>query len=378
VTVEVARAERAGLLQQRVPFRLLITDIVLPGLLDGFALARRAREFCPSIPIIYTTGYLHAAHIRAHGAPYGEILVKPWKVEKLLMAISTALGERCGVQLADIARTRGKSLLRRSESRRACCLDISTSAHIPTPGDRGRPMTRARAITGAMCLSVIAGAAPALAGQQVYTYSVVHPIYGKIGTLTDTIDRSLETTRIDACLRIAVKFLGIVAYREESDTTEIMRGDRLISLQSVTEKDGRHLEVHGEVQGDRFVVNATAGSFAGPATTAPSDPWALKRTGDETVVLTDTGRIITVHISGGDYDTVSVNGASVSARHFIVMGIKRQEVWLDYRKIPVMFRTVEDGTAIDFVLRNATAAAGAITGAAVKRVALARPETGDE
>jgi DNA-binding NtrC family response regulator len=85
------------LLQQSVPFRLLITDVVLPGLLDGFALARRAREFRPGIPIIYTTGYPHVAHIRAHGAPYGEILEKPWKVEALLMTVATALGERCRV-----------------------------------------------------------------------------------------------------------------------------------------------------------------------------------------------------------------------------------------------------------------------------------------
>jgi DNA-binding response OmpR family regulator len=81
------------LLQQRVPFRLLITDVVLPGLLDGFALARRARELCPSIPVIYATGYLPVAHIRAPGAPYGEMLVKPYKVETLRMAISTALRE---------------------------------------------------------------------------------------------------------------------------------------------------------------------------------------------------------------------------------------------------------------------------------------------
>jgi DNA-binding NtrC family response regulator len=82
------------MLQQRVPFRLLFTDIVLPGLLDGFALARHAREFCPSIPVIYTTGYLPVAHVRAPGAPYGEMLVKPYKRERLLMAISTAMGER--------------------------------------------------------------------------------------------------------------------------------------------------------------------------------------------------------------------------------------------------------------------------------------------
>jgi hypothetical protein len=216
-------------------------------------------------------------------------------------------------------------------------------------------MTRARAIAAALSFIAIAGTAPALAGPQIYVYSVVHPIYGEIGTFTDTIDRSAEATRIDSRLRIAVTLLGIVAFRQDSDTTEIMRGDRLISLRSITDKDGQHVEVHGEAQGDKFVVNATAGSFAGPATIAPSDPWLLNRTGDETVVFTDTGRIINMNISGGGYDTILVNGTSVSARHFIVMGERQQEVWLDDREIPIMFRTVEDGTAIDFMLQNPTA-----------------------
>jgi hypothetical protein len=219
-------------------------------------------------------------------------------------------------------------------------------------------MTRARAIAVAMGLCVIAGAAPALAGKQVYTYSVVHPSYGNIGTLTNTVDRSPAAMRIDSRLRIAVKFLGIVVYRQESDTIEIMRGDRLVSLQSVTEKDGRRLEVHGEAQGDQFVVNGTAGSFAGPATLVPSDPWVLKQAGEKTMVYTDTGRIINVHISGGAYETVSVNGVSISARHFVVMGDKREDVWLDNREIPVMFRTIENGTPTDFVLQNPTAADG--------------------
>jgi hypothetical protein len=239
-------------------------------------------------------------------------------------------------------------------------------------------MTRARAIAGVVGLGVMTCAAPAFAGQQVYTYSVVHPIYGEIGTFIDTIDRNSEATRIDGHLRIAVKLLGVVAYREESDTTEVMRGNRLVSLQSVTDKDGRHLEVHGEAQGDQFMVNATSGSYAAPATIVPSDPWVLKRTGEEIVVSTSTGRMINVQVSGGDYDTVSVNGTSISARHYIVNGDKRQEVWLDNREIPIMFRTMENGTPIDFVLQNATAAAGATTVAALKRSAVAKPENGDK
>lgn len=239
-------------------------------------------------------------------------------------------------------------------------------------------MTRARWFAGALGLSVVAAAAPALAGQQIYTYSVVHPIYGEIGTFTDTIDRDAETTRIDSRLRIAVKLLGVTAYREESDATEIMHGSRLVSLESVTNKDGRHLEVHGTAKGDRFMVDCTIGSFTGPATISPSDPWVLKRTGEEIVVSTSTGKIVHVQVTGGDDDLVSMNGASVSARHYVINGDKRQEVWLDNRDIPVMFRTFEDGTPIDFVMQNGTASAGTTTVAALRRSASPRPDNGDK
>jgi hypothetical protein len=234
------------------------------------------------------------------------------------------------------------------------------------------PLIRARAIATAVGVSVIVGVTPALAVQQFYTYSVTHPSYGNIGTLTQTIDRSPEATRIDSRLRISVEQSGIVLYRQECDATEIMSGSRLVSLQSVTELNGRHLEVHGEAQGDQFVVNTTAGLFMRPANTTPSDPWVLKHTGELTVVHPSTGRLGNVHISGGDYEMISVNGAYVSARYFAIIGDNREDVWLDNRGIPVMFRTVEDGTPIDFVLQNERAATGALAVASIKRPPQAR------
>jgi hypothetical protein len=231
-------------------------------------------------------------------------------------------------------------------------------------------------MAAALGLGVTALATPALAGQEVYVYGVVHPTYGDIGTFTATIHRGADAMRIDSRLRVAVTLLGLVVFRQNTDITEVMRGDRLVSLQSVTEKDGRRFEVHGEAQGERFVVNATAGSFAGPATVAPSDPWVLKRTGEVTMVFTDTGRIVPTHISGGDYEAVGVNGAVVSARHFVVMGLKRQDVWLDDRGVPVRFRSVDYGAPIDFVLQNE--AAGVATVAALNRPALAGPANGDK
>jgi hypothetical protein len=237
-------------------------------------------------------------------------------------------------------------------------------------------MTRAGAFAVAMALSALLGAAPALAQRQVYTYFIMHPLYGQIGTLTDRLDRSPEGMRITARLRITVELLGIVVYRQDTDTIEIMRGNRLMSLESVSNKDGQHAEVHGEVRGDRFTVNATGGLFSGPATTFPSDPWVLTRTGAATIVYTDTGRIAKVYISGGDHSAAFANGTLVSARHFIVMGDKRQEVWLDDRGVPIMFRSIEDGTPIDFVLQNATQVAGVVLVAPSKRLVLAMPERG--
>jgi len=218
---------------------------------------------------------------------------------------------------------------------------------------------RVMAVAVAAGLGVILVVAPALAAPKVYVFSVMHPTYGRIGTLTDKVDHSADGMRIDSQLRIAVKLVGIVVYRQDSDITTIMQGGKLVSLESVTDKDGQHLEVHGKAEFGGFAVNATGGSFTGPATTAPSSPWLLKQTGRGTLVYPSTGTIRDAQVSGGEIETVSMDGVAVSLRHFVVTGFNREDVWLDSAGIPVMFRSFEDGTPIDFVLQNALGAAAA-------------------
>ena len=81
------------LIEQGLPFRLLITDVIMPGELDGYALARRARERDPNLPIIYTTGFARVASVRSPGAPYGDTLPKPWRPSELLKLVSAVLRE---------------------------------------------------------------------------------------------------------------------------------------------------------------------------------------------------------------------------------------------------------------------------------------------
>ena len=197
-------------------------------------------------------------------------------------------------------------------------------------------------------------AMPVRAQEQTYSYNVVHSVYGNIGTFTESIARSGGTTRIDTRVRVAVKILGIVAHRKESDRTEIFQDDRLVSLQSATVTNGTRRDVRGEAKGDRFVVTSPAGVVEAPGDVAPSDPFVLRDRGIATMLSVETGRIIPTRITGGEPETVSVQGAAVATRHFTARGDQQpeiqHEIWLNDRDIPVKFRIVEGGTAVDFIL----------------------------
>jgi hypothetical protein len=80
------------ILEQGIRYRLLITDVVLPGVLDGFALAHQAKRLVPGIAILYTTGYGGIINVRSQGAPYGDVLAKPWKPRELMGLVTRAAG----------------------------------------------------------------------------------------------------------------------------------------------------------------------------------------------------------------------------------------------------------------------------------------------
>jgi CheY-like chemotaxis protein len=71
-------------------FRALLTDINLSGKLDGWAVATRARELFPDIPVVYMTGAA-AAEWSAHGVPNSILLNKPFAPAQIITAVSQLL-----------------------------------------------------------------------------------------------------------------------------------------------------------------------------------------------------------------------------------------------------------------------------------------------
>lgn len=72
-------------------FDALFTDVMMPGGINGFELARRAKAIRPALKILYTTGYSGVAPDRV-GETFGPILKKPYRTAELADEIGRLLG----------------------------------------------------------------------------------------------------------------------------------------------------------------------------------------------------------------------------------------------------------------------------------------------
>lgn len=83
--------EAVTLLKERKSeYRALVTDISLRGKMDGWEVARQAREIDPEFPIVYMSG-ASAADWASKGVPNSIMLEKPFAPAQLVTAISNLL-----------------------------------------------------------------------------------------------------------------------------------------------------------------------------------------------------------------------------------------------------------------------------------------------
>jgi len=87
-----ASGEEAVTLLQggKTKYRALVTDINLLGRIDGWEVAKHAREIDPEFPVIYVTGAA-ADQWASHGVPNSILLTKPFAPAQLVTAVSNLL-----------------------------------------------------------------------------------------------------------------------------------------------------------------------------------------------------------------------------------------------------------------------------------------------
>jgi CheY-like chemotaxis protein len=76
---------------------LMVTDIVMPGAVNGFALARIATLKRPRLKVVYMTGhYADLPPVEVRNA-LGVILSKPFEAKQLLAAVTASLEGQLGL-----------------------------------------------------------------------------------------------------------------------------------------------------------------------------------------------------------------------------------------------------------------------------------------
>ena len=80
----VADGEQALVWCGRQVADVLITDIKLPGKVDGWQVAERCREHDPALPVIYATGFSPVAPRPVSGSV---LLKKPYQPEEIVRAV---------------------------------------------------------------------------------------------------------------------------------------------------------------------------------------------------------------------------------------------------------------------------------------------------
>ena len=75
---------------KKATYRALVTDINLLGRIDGWEVAKQAREIDAAFPIVYMTGAA-ADQWPSHGVPNSVLLTKPFAPAQLITALSQLL-----------------------------------------------------------------------------------------------------------------------------------------------------------------------------------------------------------------------------------------------------------------------------------------------
>jgi CheY-like chemotaxis protein len=95
---EVAEAENGVEAERLITgpdhFDMVVTDVQMPGDIDGVALVRRVREIDPGIPVIYMTGIPDSLLGARPLGPLEIFIPKPYGPSEMLQAIR-GLFEKC-------------------------------------------------------------------------------------------------------------------------------------------------------------------------------------------------------------------------------------------------------------------------------------------
>ena len=85
--------DEAAILLAEDGFDLLLTDVTMPGQIDGIGLAEHARELHPGLPVVFVSGRPETAQRAARVAQPTAYFPKPYDVDTLVSIVERMAAE---------------------------------------------------------------------------------------------------------------------------------------------------------------------------------------------------------------------------------------------------------------------------------------------
>lgn len=195
---------------------------------------------------------------------------------------------------------------------------------------------------------VVAAGPPEDGTSKVYKYKIHHPIYGDIGTYTNTIQKNGTDVSVRNEIRATVKILEIIVHDHKSRSTELWRDGRIVSFEGNTKENGTVYEIRGRAEGEKFIVVGPQGQTEAPLSVFPNNPWSPGILEAKVLMSTKSGKLYRVRSSQGEEKVLKVGAKSLKTKYFKVEGDARYELWFDTAGVPVKFRDLNEDMEITF------------------------------
>jgi hypothetical protein len=173
-----------------------------------------------------------------------------------------------------------------------------------------------------------------------------------------TFQKNGDQLTVSTAIDLAVKIMGVTAYRYMHRAQEVWSGDIFQGLTAQTDDDGKKYAIQIRRDGAALTVERNARLRDGPVRTTlppqllPSTHWNVRQIRQSALVNTQTGTEARIQVSVLGRETIRTANASIDSTHYRYSGDLVMDQWFDDagRWAKTSF-TASDGSTIEYLLQ---------------------------
>ena len=173
-----------------------------------------------------------------------------------------------------------------------------------------------------------------------------------------TFQKNGDQLTVSTAIDLAVKIMGVTAYRYMHRAQEVWSADTSQGLTAQTDDDGKKYAIQIRRDGAALTVERNARLRDGPVRTTlppqllPSTHWNVRQIRQSALVNTQTGTEARIQVSVLGRETIRTANASIDSTHYRYSGDLVMDQWFDDtgRWVKTSFMA-SDGSTIEYVLQ---------------------------